>query len=62
VFYRVGARSSVDERRPINRDAPNGGEFIYSADQAYFEVTTEPPLPPTGNTGTTGAGGPPPPP
>ena len=53
VYYRVGARSSIDEKAPINRDAPNGGDFVYSADQSYFEVTAEPPPPPSSGKGKT---------
>ena len=43
IFYRVGARNSNDKPGVLARDTPNGGEYIYSAPPASFEIFPSPP-------------------
>ncbi len=46
IYYRVGARNSNDSPGPLARDTPNGGEYIYSADNVSFAKLGTPPNPP----------------
>jgi len=61
IFFRVGARNSIDDPGPLPRGAPNADNFIYSATNNAFRVMVFPP-PPPGQGPNTPGGGPPPPP
>ena len=46
IFFRVGARNSLDQPGPLGQDTPNGGNYIYSADLRTFQNPGVPPPPP----------------
>ena len=53
IFFRIGARNVTDNPGPLPNGAPNGGSWIYSANDSSFRVIGTPPPPPcaVGNPG-----------
>lgn len=49
IYYRVGARNSLDDPGPLGKDTPNGDNYIYSQDGASFAKPDTPPAPPSGS-------------
>ena len=47
VYFRVGARNSLDQPGPTGKDSPNSDNYIYSQDGASFGKQDSPPGPPS---------------
>jgi hypothetical protein len=46
IWFRVGARNSVDDPGPLGIDTPNGGDYVYSSGNTTFRVAPSAPNPP----------------
>lgn len=46
IYYRVGARNSLDTPGPLGRDTVNGDDYIYSQDITSFAKLSVPPAAP----------------
>jgi hypothetical protein len=46
IYFRVGARNSLDDPGPLGRYTANGDNYIYSQDGASFTKSEAPPPPP----------------